>query len=101
MNENENDSFKCRFCNFEIADLTLYGFKWDDIDFCPNCGQPQINYCINGSCELNNELAIADDLWAIVPFDFKFCHKCGEKTELYDFLLSQEKNASSHKKDNN
>ena len=99
--DQEPTYFKCENCNYEIEDISKYDYKWEDMQFCPNCGTPQINYCLNPECDFNEESNVMLGVWSVVPFEFKYCPKCGEKTSLYDFLISQEKESSSHNKGSN
>ena len=70
----------CPFCNTEC--------ELEGAEYCPECGKPLYNYCTNEYCELND----TDEFGEIfaVPFYSKYCYKCGSKTTLHDYLISDE-----------
>lgn len=87
--QNESTNI-CLLCNTKF-DIT-------DAEFCPECGQPLHNYCTNADCELNDEVQFGQIFE--VPFFSKYCYKCGEKTTLYDLLISLGNQIDDHISDN-
>lgn len=88
---NDTSNTVCHFCK--------YDFEIEDADFCPECGNPLHNYCTNDDCELNNT-ELYDEIFE-VPFNSKYCYKCGAKTTLHDLLISVENQNDNHTIDNN
>ena len=73
----------CPNCDFKI-DPQIYIHP----SFCPKCGFKvkyyEVNYCPN--CHPNGPENSCD----IMSNDDKFCHTCGNKTVLYDYIIEHE-----------
>lgn len=77
------DSITCKNCEY-VIDTKIYSAP----QYCPKCGNKveyyKVNFCPH-CCPDGPESGLDE-----MANDDKYCHVCGNKTVLYDYIVEQE-----------